>query len=78
MSNKDVRRDRPQTDFTSRITRENDELTARLYQLTPLLAGLATELATVRREYARLKRDHETLRAQLGAPPRADQTAAGE
>jgi chromosome segregation ATPase len=78
MSNKDVRRDRSQTDFTSRIARENDELTARLYQLTPLLAGLATELATLRREYARLKRDHETLRARLNAPPRPNQTAAGE
>jgi hypothetical protein len=78
MSNKDLRRDRPQTDFTSRITRENDELIARLYHLTPLLAGLATELATVRREYARLKRDHETLRAQLEATPGPDQTAAGE
>jgi hypothetical protein len=73
-----LRRDPPQTDFTSRITRENDELIARLYHLTPLLAGLATELAAVRREYAHLKRDHETLRAQLEATRRPGQTAAGE
>ena len=78
MSNKDFRRDGPRTDFTSRIARENDELIARLYHLTPLLAGLATELATVRRDYARLNGDHETLRARAGATPRPDQTAAGE
>lgn len=78
MSNKDSGRDRPQTDFASRIARENDELTARLHHLTPLLATLATELATVRRDYARLKRDYETLRARPDASPRPDQTAAGE
>jgi hypothetical protein len=75
---RDPRHDCSQSDLTSRIARENDELVARLHHITPLLAGLATELATVRRAYTRLKRDHETLRAQLDTRAHSDHSAAGE